>query len=107
MLSITDDKRREPILVYREHHTCFAIDITHGDSGLGGDPDPHPIDIRVIGHMEERLPFGVKGEQGARVPLSINEAELLGADDCGHLHCRLLRDDRGSANETGGNNSTK
>jgi hypothetical protein len=57
--------------------------------------------------MEERLPFAVEGEQGSRVPLSVNETELLGADDCGHFSRRLLRGDRASANKTDGNNPAK
>jgi hypothetical protein len=79
----------------------------HGYSGFRGDPDPHPIGLKLIAHMEERLPFFAKREQGPRVPLPIDEAELLGADDCGHFPCRFLRGDKTSPNETGGDNSTK
>jgi hypothetical protein len=62
MLSIADDERGEPVLVHREHQSCFAVHILQGYSGLRGDPDPHSIGIKLIAHLEEWLPFVVKGE---------------------------------------------
>jgi|SRR5580765_8323436 hypothetical protein len=104
MLSIADDERGKPLVVHREDQPCFAIHITHLYSGVPGDPDPHPRSIKLIAHLEVWLPFGVKGERGSRVPLLINEAELLGADGGRHLSCRFLRRDKASPDKTGRNN---
>jgi hypothetical protein len=101
MLSIADDERRETLGVHRENQPCFAIYITHLYSCFSGDPDPYPRSIKLIVHGKDRLPFVVKGEQGSRVPLSINETELLGVDNGWHCPRWLLRCDKPSPDKRG------